>query len=510
MFKRKSSTGFTIAELLIVIVVIGILATLTIVAYNGISRNAAIAILKSDLSSASTQLDYLEADTGDYPADSTAIKHSKDVTYQYTSTPGSHSYCLTASNQYSEYYISSDNRIPQEGLCPGHVSQIGVESQILWSSISTGATHSCAIDSGGIAYCWGSDSFGQLGNDSSTTNKSIPTLVDDSSFNGTVTSISAGQYHTCATTSSGTAYCWGSDSYGQLGNDSSLSNRSTPASVNTSSFTGTVTSISAGSVHTCATTSDAKIYCWGEDSAGELGNNALLVDQPTPVQVDTSTFTGTVISVSAGSYGTCANTSDGKAYCWGYYGNGQLGDGRIADPEGDGAQPTPVQVDSSSMTGTITSISTGNSHSCATVSSGDAYCWGYALDGELGYTYWPDEIVSTPVQVDRSNMTGTITAITAGYRHTCVATSDGKAYCTGIDNRGQLGNVSASYSQAIPIQVDSSSFTGTVTSISADEWHTCATLSDYRSYCWGDSGQGRLGNTSADTYQLTPIRVSEP
>src|SRR5665213_1475825 len=161
--------GFTIVELLIVIVVIGILATIVIVAYNGIQQRARIAVLQSDLSNAAEQLGVDNATTGTYPATAAAsnnglgLKASTGTSYQYTYTSSSNSYCLTGTNNAVSYNVSSANNTPQAGACPGDINggtaaaSTGLvvgstdDNHIPLSWTSTGAssyTAQCASNSG--------------------------------------------------------------------------------------------------------------------------------------------------------------------------------------------------------------------------------------------------------------------------------------------------------------------------------------------------------------------------
>lgn len=115
---RKDSLGFTIVELLIVIVVIAILAAITVVSYNGISSRAKEAALKSDLRSGAEQLGVAQAETGSYPADTSAVKKSDGTTFTYTS--GTTTFCLQATNSQlagKSFYITEAGSI-QEGSCP--------------------------------------------------------------------------------------------------------------------------------------------------------------------------------------------------------------------------------------------------------------------------------------------------------------------------------------------------------------------------------------------------------
>jgi len=180
----------------------------------------------------------------------------------------------------------------------------------------------------------------------------------------------------------GTVTCWGWNFYGQLGNNSTTSS-SIPVSA--SGITGltpatTAVSVSTGNAHSCALMADGTVTCWGYNGNGELGNNST-TNSSIPVSV--SGITGltpatTAVSVSTGNYHSCAVMADGTAQCWGYNGNGQLGDSTTDD------SPIPVTV--SGITGltpatTAVSVSTGGNYSCALMADGTAQCWGYNGSG---------------------------------------------------------------------------------------------------------------------------------
>jgi len=192
------------------------------------------------------------------------------------------------------------------------------------TNVSVGSSYACAV-AGGQAYCWGLDTNGQLG-DGGSSYSSTPVAVNTSGvLNGqTVTAISAGTTHTCAV-AGGKAYCWGQNPYGELGNGTT-SDSSVPVAVTASgALNGKfVTDISAGGNHTCAIAS-GQVYCWGLNSYGQLGNNSV-TNSSVPVAVSTSGLLSnkTVSSVSAGTSNTCALAAN-QAFCWGGNSLGQLG-----------------------------------------------------------------------------------------------------------------------------------------------------------------------------------------
>ncbi|MFN5933343.1 MAG: RCC1 domain-containing protein, partial [Roseiflexaceae bacterium] len=130
---------------------------------------------------------------------------------------------------------------------------------VTFASIDAGSSHTCALTSAGVAYCWGNNVYGKLG-DGTGTSWSTPVTVSMPT-GVTFTSISAGHQNTCALTSAGEAYCWGDNLYGQIG-DGTTTNRTTPVVVSMPAGV-TFTSIEVFEMHACALTSSGVAYCWG-------------------------------------------------------------------------------------------------------------------------------------------------------------------------------------------------------------------------------------------------------
>ncbi len=360
-------------------------------------------------------------------------------------------------------------------------------------SISLGNTHSCGIDSVGQGYCWGQGASGRLGN-GGTSNSSIPVVVSQGAIPAGVTlsSISAGGSHTCAIGSNSKGYCWGYNYYGQLGNGSTTQ-ATTPVAVSQGAMPAGVTlqSISTGFNHTCAIGSNGKGYCWGYNYYGQLGNGST-TQSTTPVAVSQGAIPAgvTLKSISAGDNHTCAIGSNDKGYCWGYNYYGQLGNGSTTQAT------TPVSVSQGAIPsgGTFLNISTGSSHTCATVESlsgmvlrKNVYCWGLNSNGQLGD--------GTTTQRTTPILVGSFSYVSTGYYHTCGIGSDGKGYCWGNNSNGQLGNGSTTQS-TVPVQVSSGAIPSGIALriFSAGNSHTCGIGSDGHGYCWGYNGNGRLGN----------------
>lgn len=245
-----------------------------------------------------------------------------------------------------------------------HQAPMRVNDARMFTTVDVGAAHSCALDSQGEALCWGSNSHGQLGTETMTPELTAPALV---AGDRRYSSLSLGWNFTCAL-DGGRAFCWGENANGQLG-DGSITDRRAPVPV-----AGGLTfrSISAGATHACGITPRGEAYCWGNNYGGQLGDGTRS-SREVPTAVKTSLR---FVAIATGALHTCALTSDGEAFCWGRDNYGQLGDGGGTQ---DSAEPVRVVGDHS-----FAAIRAFGSHTCATTPSGDAFCWGYNLDGQLG------------------------------------------------------------------------------------------------------------------------------
>jgi len=275
---------------------------------------------------------------------------------------------------------------------PIAVNATGVLSGKTATALSYSSYHGCVIASG-AAYCWGYNNNGQVGDNTTGAAKTLPAAVSTAGvLNGkTVTDISAGGSHTCAV-AGGQAYCWGVNQYGEVGNGNATQ-VIVPAAVSTAGVLSgkTISSIGAGSGHTCALAA-GYVYCWGRNNYGQLGNGSF-VDSNVPVAVSTAGVLNgkTVTALEVGYSNTCA-IAGGAAYCWGYNPEGQLGNGNITNSN------VPVAVSTAGvMNGkTVTAISAGGPITCA-LASGDIFCWGRNLFGAFGNNTTANS--SVPVQV---------------------------------------------------------------------------------------------------------------
>lgn len=370
------------------------------------------------------------------------------------------------------------------------------------ASVATGDAHTCALTATGAGYCWGRGEYGQLGATPPHASCSIEAenyacrLAPVAVQGGLAfAQVDAGSTHTCALTSAGSAYCWGRNNAGQLG-DNSTTNRfddqkSAPAAV----AGGLVfTSLSAASLHACGLTAAGTAYCWGANSAGQLGDGTT-TNRPVPVAV-----TGglSFAKITTGGYArglTCGLTISGAAYCWGENVAGQLGIGTTDDI----AHPVPTPVSGGFA---FASLAAGTSHVCGLTSAGSAYCWGANAAGALGDGTLLQR--SAPVAVTGGIAFAQIVA--GGFSnlnaHTCGLTGSGQAYCWGDNQVGAIGDGSTVNRLAPSALAGQSSFI----SLAAGSRHTCGLATTGILHCWGSNGAGQLGVNSV-TMQSAPARV---
>ena len=362
-------------------------------------------------------------------------------------------------------------------------------AQVTFAALSSGGDHSCGLTTTGTAFCWGNDDYGALGASIAIDFTrclfldvaNVPCSAAPIGVTGGLgfAAISAGIDRdggsTCALTASATAYCWGQNGLGELGNGTTDGDFHVVPTLVRGGLT--FASISVGGPHACGLTTTGAVSCWGWNSGGQLGSGDTVSHAtPTPV-VGGLTFA----AISAGNLYTCALASNGTAYCWGWnswpsMGHGWLGTGDTVNR----VAPTPV------MGGlTFAAISAGGRHTCALTTNGAAYCWGFNAAGQLGTGDDVTQTIPTPVAGGL-----TFKMISAGSLHTCGLTTSGLAYCWGHNFDGQLGTGNP-VPQAMPTAVIGGL---RFAAISASDAHTCGLTTSGAAYCWGDGYWGQLGN----------------
>ncbi len=358
-----------------------------------------------------------------------------------------------------------------------------------WTSVTSGGDHTCGIRNGRV-YCWGYDQFGQLGDGAAGGFRDTPAPIASGATDWT--SVSAGFYHTCATRA-GRVACWGRDTEGQLG-DGTANAVADPTPGLIASGATDWKSLAAGGYHTCAIRV-GRIACWGWDRYGELGDgSAADAGDPRPSFIQSGATDWT--SVTAGAFHSCG-LRVGRIACWGYDGQGQLGDGSAAA----GADASPGLIASGATD--WKSVSAGSSHTCAT-RAGRIACWGYDRYGQLGDGSASGTEAPDPTPGLIASGARDWTSVRSASNHTC-ALRAGRVACWGLDNYGQLGDGTAGGTDSTPGFIASGATDWK--SVEGADGHTCAIRSTFLA-CWGADDVGQLGDGSAgDDPDPTPSLV---
>ncbi|MCI0671918.1 MAG: hypothetical protein L0Y64_15820, partial [Myxococcaceae bacterium] len=362
--------------------------------------------------------------------------------------------------------------------------------------VVAGYDFTCALLSDGTVWCWGENSSGQLGLGDDEP-RFVPTRVPTLSGVKALATSQRGA-SACAILSNDTVSCWGDNFYGQLGVGVSGGYRNTPQVVET---LANVQSVAVGGFHACAIVragGDFKAWCWGENTFGQVGDGTWDEDRPSPVAVCSSGSgagclgPSNVWELALGDFHSCARMGN-NVRCWGSNGAGQLG--LLKDFF---AHPNPVTVPLFTTPTAPASpvVFAGANVSCAINSAGEAHCWGSNSAGQLangafgGDTHIPGRLCAGPGTLSCAPL-GSVAAIAIGEASACAQLVSGPPVCWGRDTRFQLGDglpaadnryASSAIAVAAPI-----------VGLTLGSYHGC-TWKDAEVRCWGWSGLGQLGN----------------
>jgi hypothetical protein len=338
------------------------------------------------------------------------------------------------------------------------------------------------------------------------------------------TKLSAGENYTCGITTSGKVACWGNGGSNRLGYNKAA-NSAVPVDVAGIAKDASMVALGTGSVTTCATTSTGAMMCWGGtgEITGMSGPYARLspnypsgvTDIAMKQQHACYIMSGAVkcqgwngdsmtLGLSASNYwvsspntpsglttgykeaavGTdhsCALSTAGAVKCWGLRTNGRLGNGSTATT----AVSVPVNV--TGLTSGVRAIAAGADFTCAITSASGVKCWGNNNNGQIG----DGTNTQAPTAIDVNGLTSNVKEIAAGINHACALTNAGAVKCWGNNGNGRLGNGSTLNSSA---PVDVVGLSSGVSSITVGATHTCALMSSGDYKCWGLNTSGQLGD----------------
>lgn len=366
--------------------------------------------------------------------------------------------------------------------------------------LAAGAAHTCGMLASGDVRCWGANDYGQLGNESTIsaangqhvavagyptpTPTPTPTPFATPSLNY---EMSLGSNHTCTSNPVTQTRCWGSNLYGQVG-DNSREDHYQPYQL--SNYTLEQRDMVTGSEHTCVLKSDNSVQCWGNNDFGQIGSGSVGVSVLVPTTV--SGISGTPSQLSAGGMQTCMRNSAGAVECWGANADGQLGDGSFT------TRTSPTAV--TGLGSGVKDIASGSRHTCAIDASDQVVCWGSNHDGQIGQSA-PDDVNSPTVVTMPA---GTPVRLFAGFDRTCALYSNSKVYCWGRNDDSEISHVMGAVLNS-PVEV--TGLDSDVRHISHGKQHMCALFDSGRVKCWGNNLYGQTANSGP--YSTSPGYVKE-
>ena len=402
---------------------------------------------------------------------------------------------------------STENKTLYAQWIPINFDSYTFDSEDPVIQISMGGSHSSALTEKGIVYTWGRNNYGQLGNNS-TTNAHIPINITDNfslDANDKVIQISAGYNHSAALTADGRVFMWGINQFGQLGNDDSDGlYRSTPIEITNSiplEDGDKIIQLSATGNKSSALTENGKVFMWGYRESGQGTADS---HQLAPLNI-TDRFEleplDKVIQISIGHDHSSALTKSGRVFMWGYNWFGQLGTGHTIN-----APREIFEITSRfglNVGDKVIHLSMGANHSSALTESGKVFTWGRNLYGQLGDGTTTD--INTPTEItnngDFSNLADgdKIIQLSMGYRDSGALTEYGNVFMWGSNTHGQLGNNSVTKS-SIPINITDGfglAEGDKVTQLSLGDFSSSALTFSDKVFMWGENAHGNLGYSNA-------------
>jgi alpha-tubulin suppressor-like RCC1 family protein len=360
------------------------------------------------------------------------------------------------------------------------------------------ATVPAAAATGGAALVWGTNDSGQLG----TGSDSLPSLVPVTlpvPAGTTITSVRAGCDHGVALTGAGRVLAWGNDFVGALGDGHSGDVNRKAAAVRLPKGTK-VKSIASGCQFSLALTTAGQVLAWGTNAQDELGDGVSGGLRSAPVRVRLPGGVK-IRAISAGGFFGLALSTTGRVYGWGDDGSGQLGNGTVGP-----SFRIPVRVHLPGGT-KVTALAGGGSSSFALTARGAVLAWGENILGELGRGN-ETRTISTPGRTLLPKGTR-VRSMAAGGDHALALTTTGKLFAWGANGSGQLGNGRVNSAADRPVRVRLPAAVK-VTAIAAGLNHSLALTSTGRILAWGDNSVGELGTGSSAAASDTPHQVTLP
>lgn len=386
------------------------------------------------------------------------------------------------------------------------------ELDLEFQKTASGEAHTLGLGLDGKVYAWGWNQYGQLG-DGTIISVNTPKNIDSYlNLNGgeRVIDVFAGMNYSSVLTSEGRVFTWGYNNSGQLG-DGTTANKFIPTEITNQFSLGvgeTIISIILGGFHSAAITSEGRVFLWGYNAHGQLGDGTV-INKTTPTEITTQFSLGvgeTITCITLGGSHSAAITSEERVFTWGYNGHGELGDGTVIDK----SVPTEITSQFNLSVGEIvTNMSFGYYHSSAITSEGRVFTWGYNDQGQLGDGTYVHKSVPTDITANFNLEVGEkLIDISLGIHHSGAITSDDRVFMWGTNIYYQLGD-GTNTNRNLPVDI-TSRFT-----LDAEEVNVALLLGGYFSVSmtskhkvklWGNNNVGQLGD-GTNSWKSSPVRL---
>jgi alpha-tubulin suppressor-like RCC1 family protein len=378
-----------------------------------------------------------------------------------------------------------DNSIVQKTSPVSVLGTVRTFCKITAGGASNLTSFTLALDKNGRAWSWGYNGVGQLGNNA-VTSQLTPVSILGAVKTFCQISNGVNQAFALAIDKNGRAWAWGVNGNGQLGNNTVISQR-TPVSV--LGAVKTFCKVSVGGFHSLAIDKNGRLWAWGNNSNGQLGNNTSANSVLTPVSVLGAVKT--FCHIAGGNSQSVAIDKNGQAWGWGFNGSGQTGDGSATD------RLTPVSVQGQKKT--FCKIASGNGVTLSIDNYGRLWAWGFNGNAQIG----DDSTIPkrTPTRVCNNR---TFCEVKGANNHVLAIEKNGQVWAWGTNTSGQLAS---NYITCVLTPVSITGAVKTFCQINAQNTHSIALDKNGKIWTWGRNDSGQLGIGSTIDYVTTPRSV---